>query len=81
MEEFIYIQLNQDNICVSIANLKSDVPEMNYNTEVDFDPIIGQSTEKQVFVSRMIKVPVYSSNYLGLHYIEDGKWEEAKTQV
>ena len=73
----IYTQLDVDNICVGVAILAGAVPEYNHWTPEDYDPITGVFTvgEPQ-FISRMIEVPVYSKNYIGLHYTDDGKWEK-----
>jgi hypothetical protein len=68
----IYAQLNEDNVCVGVSNLTGEVSEYNYIDETDYNPITGESTSKQVFVSRMIEIPVYSVNFIGLQYTENG---------
>ena len=74
-----YAQLNSSNICVGVSNLSGAVPEYNYATSNDFDPITGQYIAGElVFRSRMIEGPVFTENYIGLHYTNDGKWEKVE---
>lgn len=74
-----YAQLNSNNICVGVSDLSGTVNEYNYADVNDFDPITGQYTVGEpVFISRMIEVPVFTENYIGLHYTDDGKWEKVE---
>lgn len=70
----IYAQLDQNDICVGISDLMGEVQEINTQDVSNFDPITGTTTTTTVFVSRMIKIPVYSQNYVGLKYNSDGTW-------
>lgn len=70
----LYAQLNEQNICTGISNLSGKVDEYNYTANTDFNPITGDLTTEEVFVSRMIEIPVYSENYFGLKY-NNGSWE------
>ena len=54
--------------------------EYNYEIVEDFDPITGTTTTTEVFVSRMIEVPVKSSNYIGLKYNDDGTWSQPEAE-
>lgn len=72
----IYAQLNEENICVGISKLSGVVPEYNYEIVSNFNPVTGETLTEEKFVSRMIEIPVYSQNYLGLKYVEEGKWEQ-----
>jgi hypothetical protein len=76
MKMVIYAQLNEENICVGISHLSGEVPEYNYTNEESFNPVTGETTTEQIFISRMIPIPVYTENYLGLRYAEDGSWEQ-----
>lgn len=77
MEKYYYAQLNEINICSGVSELKSDVSEYNYKENPQYNPITEQWDETEtIFVSRMIKIPVYSENYIGLKYNEEGKWEQ-----
>lgn len=79
--DYIYAQLDINNICTGISKLSGQVEEYNYKTESNFDPITGIYTEdKVVFVSRMIKIPVASNNYIGLKYNE-GTWEKVIEEI
>jgi len=69
-----YAQLDQNNICVGISQLIGEVPEINYSNTENFNPVTGETTTEQIFVSRMILIPVYSENYIGLKYNDDGTW-------
>lgn len=71
-----YAQLDQNNICVGVSELKAEVPEFNYETKVDINPITQETTTTEVFISRMIQIPIYSINYIGLRYTEEGNWEQ-----
>lgn len=76
---YIYAQLDISNICVGISQLKKDVPEYNYESNRQYNPITSELTEgESLFVSRMILVPVYSENYIGLRY-NQGQWEQVIT--
>ena len=71
-----YAQLDVNNICVGVADLAGAVPEYNYTTAEDFDPVTGATViGDPVFTSRMIEIPKYTDAHIGLRYIEDGKWE------
>lgn len=67
-----YAQINIDRICVGVSQLNAEVSEEVYSEE--FDPIKGETT--RVLNGYMIKIPVYSTNYIGLEYTEDGKWQQ-----
>ena len=70
-----YVQLDQNDICTGISSLSGEVPEYNYMTPEEFDPITGETTiGEPVFLSRMIEIPKYTDAYIGLRYVEDGKW-------
>jgi hypothetical protein len=77
MDNFCYAQLNANNVCEAISQLKAEVPEYNYETKINFNPITGETTTEEVFLSRMIRIPVYSENYIGLQYTDEGKWQQA----
>jgi hypothetical protein len=79
MSEYFYAQLDENDICVCVSCLKGEVPEYNYSINQNYNPITGETTNEDVFVSRMIQIPVYSTNFIGLYY-NNGTWEEA-TQV
>ena len=70
----IYAQLDENNICVGVSNLSGEVNELNIILEEDYDPITKETTTIEKFVSRMIEIPIYSSNFIGLKYLEDGEW-------
>ena len=75
---YYYAQLNESNVCIGISSLAGEVPEINYSAQDTFDPITGTIKREMVFASRMIRVPVYSSSYMGLRYTTEGKWAVAK---
>ncbi|NCD00427.1 MAG: hypothetical protein EOL95_12110 [Bacteroidia bacterium] len=66
-----YAQINIDRICVGVSQLNAEVPEEVYSEE--FDPITGETT--RVLSGYMIKIPVYSTNYIGLEYTENQEWK------
>ena len=72
-----YAQLNENDICIGVSELNGEVPEYNYATNENYDPITGTTETEQRFVSRMIKIPVYSTNFIGLKYNE-GTWERVE---
>ena len=72
--DYFYAQLNSDNICVGVSNLAGEVPEYNYAKTDNYNPVTGETTSESVFISRMIRIPVYTNNYNGLQYNEDGTW-------
>lgn len=74
MGEFLYCQLDINNICVGAAKLSGEVAEYNYQDNSEFNPVTGITVNKHDFISRMIKVEVYSTAYIGLKYNENGTW-------
>lgn len=78
MNDFNYCQLDINNICICVSQLNGVVPEYNYNTEKNFNPLTGQfENGQEVFISRMIRVEVYSPTYIGLKYNDiTQSWEE-----
>ena len=46
-------------------------------TNENYNPITGTTETEERFVSRMIKIPVYSTNFIGLKYNE-GTWERVE---
>lgn len=83
MEKFFYAQLNIDNICTGVSELKGEVPEYNYQENKQFNPITGEWTfGEPIFISRMIRIPFCSENYLGLKYNDETqKWEQAEEEI
>lgn len=73
-----YAQLNEANICVGVSSLSGEVPEFNYMTKEDFNPVTGVLLTETVFLSRMIRISMYSNSYLGLRYTAEGKWAVVK---
>ena len=72
-----YAQLNELNICVGISQLNREIPEYNYSETTKFNPITNENVEgESIFQSRMIQIQVFSDSYIGLHYNEDGSWNE-----
>ena len=71
-----YAQLDENNICTGISELIGEVPEYNYTEDKNYNPITGEMTTNNLFVSRMIEIPVYSTNFIGLKY-NNGSWESA----
>lgn len=78
-ENINYCQLDINNICVGVSSLSGEVAEYNYNDEPIFNPITGlfETPTTPTFKSRMIKVNVYSTAYLGLHWNDTtNSWEK-----
>lgn len=71
-----YAQLDENNICTGISELSGAVPEYNYSVNLNYNPITKETTQFDVFVSRMIEIPVFSENFIGLKY-ENQKWAVA----
>lgn len=78
MNDFNYCQLDVNNICTGVSQLCDDVPEYNYDTPQVFNPITGLfENGVQSFVSRMKKVDIYSTAYIGLHWNDTTNlWEK-----
>ena len=72
-----YAQLDEDNVCIGVSELSGEVLEYNFAELVEYNPITKETTTTEQFISRMIEIPVYSTNYLGLRYLENDNWEEA----
>lgn len=80
MEKFYYAQLDINNICIAVSELKGEVDEHNYRIPKEYDPITETEIElESVFVSRMIRIPNNSHNFIGLRYNEECKWEQVIT--
>lgn len=77
---YFYAQLDESNICIGVSQLSGEVSEYNYIEATNFDPITGQTTTIERFVSRMISIPVYSENYIGLRYTEQ-EWEVVSDEL
>jgi len=72
---YIYAQLNSENVCVGISQLSGEVSEYEIIKNEEYNPLTGEYELKSESTTRMIAIPVYSENFLGLQYT-DGKWEK-----
>jgi hypothetical protein len=71
-----YAQLNEQHICIGVSQLFGDVPREIITKEDVYNLETGEIESTIETKSFMVRVPIYTPQYLGKKYLNQGKWGE-----
>lgn len=71
---YLYAQLDENHICTGVSSLSGSVPRESISKINQYDLETGEVLSSTVNTVIMVRVPVFTEQYIGKKYLNQGKW-------